>query len=111
MLVKVCGIQTEETAKIASTCKADFIGFVFTPSKRRISPKHAAEIAKAISSTPATKKVGVFVNESIENIKFIAELVGLDMIQLHGDEPASFAQKLPYPIIKAFSINQVNTKT
>lgn len=109
MLVKVCGIKSKEAAEVVSNCQADFIGFVFAPSKRRISPKKAAEIAKYVSS--GTKKVGVFVNESIENINFIAELVGLDVIQLHGDEPANFAKKLRYPIIKAFSINQLNTKT
>src|SRR5690625_194718 len=109
MLVKVCGIKTKEAAEVVSTCQADFIGFVFAPSKRRISPKEAAEIANYVS--PNIKKVGVFVNESIENIKFIADLVGLDMIQLHGDEPASFAKKLPYPVIKAFSIHEINPKT
>src|SRR5690625_4615793 len=109
MLVKVCGIKSREAAKVVSNCKADFIGCVIAPSKRRIAPKKAAEMAKSVFS--GTKKVGAFVNESIDNINFIAELVGLDVIQLHGDEPANFAKKLRYPIIKAFSINQLNTKT
>lgn len=109
MLVKVCGITSMEAAEAVSTGQADFIGFVFAPSKRRISPKNAAKIAQHIPSS--TKKVGVFVNESVENIHFIANLVGLDFIQLHGDEQASFANKINYPIIKAFSINDINPKT
>src|SRR5690625_2179122 len=109
MLVKICGIQTKEAVKVATEHRANMIGFVFTPSKRRITPNKAALIAKEIP--PSVKKVGVFVNESLSNIKFIAKLVGLDMIQLHGDEPASFAKEIPYPIIKAFSIDQVNDDT
>src|SRR5699024_8226454 len=41
----------------------------------------------------------------------IAKHVGLDMIQLHGDEPASFAKEIPYPVIKAFSIDEINIDT
>lgn len=109
MLVKICGIQTEEAAKVATNQQANMIGFVFTPSKRRISPKRAAAIAKNIPTS--VKKVGVFVNESLNNIKFIAKHVGLDMIQLHGDESANFAREIPYPVIKAFSIDEINRNT
>jgi len=109
MFVKICGITDKETAHFVQEAGADFIGFVFAPSKRRISPVNAAKISKHLSSK--IKTVGVFVNESVENMKYIANLVGLDYIQLHGDEPASVAKKIPYPIIKAFSIQQVNPKT
>lgn len=109
MLVKICGIQTKEAAKVATEQQANMIGFVFTPSKRRITPNKAAVIANEVP--PSVKKVGVFVNESLSNIKFIARHVGLDIIQLHGDEPVSFAKEVPYPIIKAFSIDQVNNDT
>lgn len=109
MLVKICGITDIETARKVQAAGAQFIGFVFTPSKRRISPMQAGEIATHIS--PDLKKVGVFVNESIENIKYIAKLVGLDYIQLHGNESPSVARALPYPIIKAFSIHEVNPNT
>src|SRR5690625_471693 len=109
MLVKICGIQTKEAAKVATEQQANMIGFVFTPSKRRITPNKAAVIANEVP--PSVKKVGVFVNESLSNIKFIAKHVGLDMIQLHGDEPVSFAKEVPYPIIKAFSIDQVDNDT
>lgn len=109
MRVKVCGITTEEAANAVVAADADFIGFVFAPSKRRISPVNAAGLATKIPSN--IKKVGVFVNESKENICMIAKTVGLDYIQLHGDEDAAFAQALPYPIIKAFSINQATSET
>lgn len=101
MLVKICGIQTVDDAQSALEAGADFIGFVFANSKRRITPEHAAEIAKTVA--PHVKKVGVFVNEDVTNMRSIAETVGLDYIQLHGDEPKAIAQKLSYPVIKAFS--------
>src|SRR5690625_7645877 len=85
MLVKICGITTIEAGNVAVQAGADFIGFVFAPSKRKITPNEAAKIAKTLPKSVQT--VGVFVNESVENIKQIAELVDLDVIQLHGDEP------------------------
>lgn len=109
MLVKICGITTLEAAKAAEEAGVDFIGFVFAPSKRRISPDAAADIAKHLS--PAVKKVGVFVNETKENIEQIAKMVGLDYIQLHGDEDARFALELGMPVIKAFPIEVVSDET
>ncbi|MGJ9459513.1 phosphoribosylanthranilate isomerase [Oceanobacillus sp. CF4.6] len=100
MLVKICGITTIEAADAAVKADADFIGFVFAESKREISPEAAASIAASIPTS--IKKVGVFVNETVENMKRTAEVVGLDIIQLHGDEPAEVAEQLPYGIIKAF---------
>lgn len=105
MKVKICGITTLPAAKVVEKSGADFIGFVFAPSSRSITPEDATNIAKQLS--PKLKKVGVFVNESIETIEAIATKVGLDIIQLHGDESEAFAKKLPYPIIKAFSIDKV----
>jgi len=100
MFVKICGITTREVAKAAVDGGADFIGFVFADSKRKITSADAAMIAKSIPTS--VKKVGLFVNETIETMKKIAEEVGLDVIQLHGDEPAEVAEQLPYEIIKAF---------
>ncbi|AVQ97891.1 phosphoribosylanthranilate isomerase [Oceanobacillus sp. M65] len=108
MLVKICGIQTDQAAEAAVKAGADFIGFVFADSKRRVNPKVAAEIGTHLP--PTIKKVGVFVNETKEKMEQIAEEVNLDYIQLHGDEPASLARELSYPIIKAFSVGDGNVE-
>ncbi|MDY0406991.1 phosphoribosylanthranilate isomerase [Virgibacillus sp. 179-BFC.A HS] len=100
MLVKICGIQTQQTAKQAAFAGADFIGFVFASSKRRITPEKARAICDSLPSS--IKKVGVFVNESVAKMEQVAKLVGLDYIQLHGDEPAAIAKQLSLPVIKAF---------
>ena len=104
MKVKICGIRTIEDAKFAEANGADFIGFVFAPSKRRVSIEEAAEIVSHLSEE--SKIVGVFVNESLDNMIRIAKAVQLDYIQLHGNELPLIAKELPYPVIKAFSIDK-----
>src|SRR5699024_7721009 len=103
MLVKVCGITTSESAQAAANASADVIGVVFAPSTRQIDPLKAKEIAETLPTS--IKKVGVFVNETIINIENIARIVGLDYIQLHGDETAEFANKLSLPFITALHVN------
>ena len=100
--VKICGLKETEHVKTADNSGADFIGFMFAPSKRRVTVEEAVELAKAIPKT--VKKVGVFVNEEPAKICQIAETVGLDYIQYHGDETAEQIQEIGLPAIKAFSI-------
>lgn len=100
--VKICGLKETEHVKTAVNSGADFIGFMFAPSKRRVTVEEAVELAKAIPKT--VKKVGVFVNEEPAKICQIAETVGLDYIQYHGDETAEQIQEIGLPAIKAFSI-------
>lgn len=105
MLVKICGVTTIDVAKAVEKHGATFIGFVFAKSSRRILPEDAKTIAEGLS--PHLKKVGVFVNESVEKMEEIAQLVGLDYIQLHGDEPKEIAEQLSVPVIRAFSIDDL----
>jgi len=102
MKVKICGLQNVETALFAARNGADAIGFVFAESKRHITPERAKQI---ISTLPKeVKKVGVFVNSSKEEIEKIVCETGIDIVQLHGHESPEFCQSIPYPMIKAFSI-------
>lgn len=100
--VKICGLKEIKHVETAVKAGADFIGFMFAPSKRRITVEEAVELAKAIPST--VKKVGVFVNEESATIRQIAKEVGLDYIQYHGDETPEQIQGIGLPAIKAFSI-------
>lgn len=103
MKVKICGITHIDSALCAVEHGADALGFVFAKSKRRISPAKAKEI---IAELPEhILKVGVFVNETRENIEKIATEAGLTAIQLHGDEPPKFCQGFDLPVIKALSIS------
>ncbi|MEH7093294.1 phosphoribosylanthranilate isomerase [Neobacillus vireti] len=99
--VKICGLTDSHTAIKAAEYGADAIGLVFAESKRQVSLAAAKEI---VSSLPAhVMKIGVFVNETKEEIERIASLVGLTHIQLHGEESAAFSQSLPLSVVKAIS--------
>lgn len=104
MNVKICGITSFEAAGWAREAGADMIGFVFASSSRRIPAKLARQIGEAVGGS--VKKVGVFVNEKADVICDIVKTAGLDYVQLHGDEPAEFAEKMPVPVIKAFSVKE-----
>lgn len=103
MTVKICGISDIETALFAIEHGATAIGFVFAESKRKVTTKKAKEI---ISQLPREiLKVGVFVNESKEEIEKIIRETGINAVQLHGDETPEFANSFSVPVIKAFGIN------
>jgi phosphoribosylanthranilate isomerase len=105
-LVKICGIQEREHALAAANAGASLIGFVFVPVRRQISPERACEIAAEVRSStgrpPAV--VGLFVNESADTINAVVRSVGLDFVQLHGDEEPAFADEIDAPVIKAMRI-------
>jgi phosphoribosylanthranilate isomerase len=97
--VKICGITRLDDAEAAAAAGADAIGFVFfKPSARCIEAQRAAEIARAVGQR--VTKVGVFVDASAHCIRAIAPVVGLDLVQLHGDQPAEMAASIGLPIIK-----------
>lgn len=103
MWVKICGITRLEDAVSAARFGADAVGFVFAPSPRRVSTEQAARIARQMPAGPA--RVGVFVNESLERVQEVIEMCGLDMVQLHGDEPSEYCRALNGKAIKALRVN------
>ena len=108
MQFKVCGITIIEAANAIANAGANYIGFIFYPSSKRyaLSSLSLEEIA-ALKPANA-KKVGVFVNESVENVLDTARKAGLDMIQLHGDEDASYCATIQatFPVIKVFRVSK-----
>ncbi len=84
--IKICATTSLRDAQISIAAGANALGFIFAPSTRRIEAETAAVI---IAALPAEiEKIGVFVNETPENIAGIAERASLTGCQLHGDEPA-----------------------
>ncbi|MEK3800121.1 phosphoribosylanthranilate isomerase [Peribacillus sp. FSL H8-0477] len=109
MKVKICGLTSLEAAQTAENAGADFLGFIFADSKRKISPEKAKEIIEKLNGKAL--KVGVFVNESLEEMERIQHFTGIDIIQLHGQESVEKAGSFSIPVIKAFSIrNEVDFK-
>jgi phosphoribosylanthranilate isomerase len=108
MEFKVCGITSIEQAEAISSQGAHFIGFIFYPSSKRYALSSLSLDDIAGFKPANAKKVGVFVNETIENVLDTAHKAGLDMIQLHGDEDASYCATIQaaFPVIKVFRVSK-----
>ncbi len=103
--VKICGITNIEDAVAAAEYGADAIGFVFQPkSPRAITPETAKNIVSALP--PFITTIGVFVNESKREIEKIIRYVGLNIVQLHGNEPPDACQ-LNRKVIKAIRVKDL----
>ena len=104
-VVKIDGLREPDHAAAAAAAGADLIGFIFAPGRRWVTAEHAAQcIARARGAANHRSQlfvVGVFVDALSSEIAEIAEVAGLDLIQLHGNEPPDFAAALPLPAIKA----------
>ena len=99
--VKMCGISKVETIPAVVEAKPDYMGLVFAPSKRQVTVEQAKILIEELHKqcinhydTKVVKTVGVFVNETVDNLVAIANEVNLDAVQLHGDEDETFIQSL-----------------
>ncbi|WP_391209361.1 phosphoribosylanthranilate isomerase [Psychrobacillus sp. L4] len=100
--VKICGLMEKEHVQVAIDAGADAIGFVFAPSKRKLTIKQAKLLASEIP--PNILKVGVFVDPSREELEAAFREVPLDLVQYHGNEAPKFIQMNGFPSIKALSV-------
>lgn len=110
--VKMCGISKVETIPAVVEAQPDYMGLVFAPSKRQVTVDQAKILVSELHKQYANrynrdviqwsndvvqefiKTVGIFVNETLENLVTIATEVNLDAVQLHGDEDEAFIQSL-----------------
>lgn len=106
--VKMCGISKVETIPAVVEAKPDYMGLVFAPSKRQVTVDQAKTLVEELHkqytkrynngaeqfNDDEIKTVGVFVNETLDNLVTIATEVNLDVVQLHGDEDEAFIQSL-----------------
>jgi anthranilate synthase / indole-3-glycerol phosphate synthase / phosphoribosylanthranilate isomerase len=134
VVVKICGIKSPKAALVAAEAGADLLGMIFVPGRKRtVSVDEARAIAEAVrgkSVRQTTKSenvssagwfdhwfqwvrthsrrpllVGVFQNQSLEEILAIQAAVPLDIVQLHGSEPLQYASLIPCPVIRAFPLS------
>ena len=101
--VKICGLSTKEAVKTAVSAGADYIGFVFAPSKRQVTVEQATELAKFIPSH--IQKVGVFVSPSRAELLEAVDKVGLDLVQVHGQVADDLFEDLPCASIQAVQVD------
>ena len=103
-VLKICGITRPADAARAAQEGATAIGFVFWEgSPRHVTPEAAAEIISRIP--PRVTPVGVFVNESPERIRAVADAAGVRAIQLHGDEPPAYIDAIEQPVFRSVTLD------
>ena len=102
MIIKTCGMRDADNIRAVSELGIDWMGFIFwAPSSRYVSEKPSFLPTRQ-------KRVGVFVDARIEEVKSKADEYALDLIQLHGNESPAFCERLKansrQQLIKAFNI-------
>jgi len=104
--VKICGTRTVEGARQAVEGGASYLGFIFAPVRRYVAPDRVAEILGAMPGRSSIRAVGVFVDEPLDRVLDVVRVCDLDVVQLHGAEPPSYAESLSrhVPVVKAFRI-------
>jgi len=104
VFLKICGITRSSDATYAVEHGATALGFVLWPrSPRFVSDAQVAEIVATLP--PSVTTVGVFVNASPESIALTVKRTGLQMVQLHGDEPSTYATVLTWPILRSVTLD------
>lgn len=118
MKIKICGLKRNEDIEYVNEALPDYIGFVFSKSRRQVTLQQTYDLKRDLNSR--IKSVGVFVNEPQDMIAELAKNGIIDLAQLHGNEDNVYISKLrektdgKVKIIKAisisneFSIDQIN---
>lgn len=102
--IKICGITNLEDARFVAGALVDYLGFIFyKKSPRYIEPAEAGAIINWIEGP---EKVGVFVNQPLDDVNKIAKETGLDYVQLHGEESPEYCELVDKPIIKVIHIEE-----
>jgi len=106
--IKICGLTRPCSIEAVNIAKPDYIGFVFAESRRKVTPRQASHLRGKLNADIIP--VGVFVDESIENILPLVREGVIEIIQLHGIENENYICELKQhtdkPIIKAVSVRR-----
>lgn len=105
--IKLCGLSRGEDVLAVNRLRPEFVGFVFAPgSRRRVSPERAEALRALLS--PGIRAVGVFVDQSPEEVADLLDRGIIQLAQLHGHEDGTYLRRLrsltSKPIIQAFRV-------
>ncbi|MCY7024367.1 MULTISPECIES: phosphoribosylanthranilate isomerase [Streptococcus] len=101
--VKICGLSTASAVETACKAGADYIGFVFAESRRRVSLEQAQKLAALVPSP--VRKVGVFVSPSLTELEEAISVANLDLVQIHGDFDEELLTQVGRPVIRAYQVS------
>lgn len=104
--IKICGLREIQNIHEVAALKPDFMGFIFYPGSKRYAGDHFNPDVKIPEEI---NRVGVFVNEDISNLLVRVNHLGINYVQLHGDESAAYCKELHdmnIHVIKAFGIDE-----
>lgn len=97
--IKICGLRQAEDVAVCIDAGVDFVGFIFTP----LSPRYVEPSVVAGINSGKALRVGVFVNQPVDEVLRTAEQARLDFVQLHGQESPEEAEKIGiHQVIKTF---------
>lgn len=102
--VKICGLTRAEDARRALRDGADYLGFVFAESPRQVRPREILPWLEELREE--AELVGVFRNQSRDEVARIVEQLDLDLVQLHGSEHGAEWQSLPVRVIEARAVTE-----
>ena len=106
--VKICGMTNLKDVKVAVDGGVDAVGFIFyKKSPRSVTMQAVRKIV--LELPPFVDSVGVFVNETAEQINKIADHCKLDRVQLHGNESPTFCKKIRRRVIKAIRVKDIQS--
>ena len=100
--IKICGIRRKEDVEYLNELLPDYAGFILSSGFMRTINRETAKELRSLLS-PKINVVGVFVNDSTENIDFFLKNNIIDTVQLHGSESPEFCKRINADVIKYFS--------
>jgi len=105
--IKICGLKREEDILYVNKLKPDYVGFVFAKSSRQVDKFRARKLINDLDRN--IKRVGVFLNSPIDEVKEAAHYCGLDILQFHGDEQPGYCNSFEHEVWKVFRIIDTNS--
>ncbi|MBN2879451.1 MAG: phosphoribosylanthranilate isomerase [Clostridia bacterium] len=105
--IKICGIKSLEEIEFINHMDIDYIGFVFAESRRQIDAAQAKVLSAALRKD--IKRVGVFVQKSIEEINTIIDKAGLDIVQVHKNYTREMIAQIEAPVWYGISIKDADS--
>ena len=107
--VKICGIKRADEVQILNKFQVTYAGFIFAKSKRQVTIQDYQGLSANLN--PEIKRVGVFVNEPLDQLLKTIDECQLDVVQLHGDESVDYISEIPVEVWKTIPIKNKDSLT